>query len=109
MNVNKNEGSKRKNSDDYTKFEHRVTKVEVTQEMIWESIKEIKSTLLDFKREMNQRFDKIEERMDRLDGRMDRIDSRMDRLDNRLWSLVFFMFAGFGSIIGVVAHGFHWI
>ena len=65
--------------------------------------------------------------LERMDGRMDRIDSRMDRIDQRLdmlWGaqrsdfrwLLGMMVAGTGTILasllgllGVMAHGFHWL
>jgi hypothetical protein len=65
--------------------------------------------------------------LERMDGRMDRIDGRMDRIDQRLdmlWGaqrsdfrwLLGMMVAGTGTILasilgllGVMAHGFHWL
>jgi hypothetical protein len=66
------------------------------------------------------RMDRMDDRMDRLDGRMDRIDRRLDMLwgaqrSDFRW-LLGMMVAGTGTILasllgllGVMAHGFHWL
>ncbi len=58
-------------------------------------------------------LDRLDHRLERLDGRIDRLDGRIDRLDGRLdtrfpW-LLGVMLAGFGGLLGAMAHGFHWI
>jgi hypothetical protein len=105
MKAHKNEGGKMKQNE-AIQYERRLTQVEMTQTHILEALVEIKSSI-------NQRFDRIEtivfELKKETNARMDRIESRMDKLDNRLWTLVFTMFAGFGTILGVMAHGFGWV
>ncbi|MGH7044280.1 MAG: hypothetical protein ACREFY_19415 [Acetobacteraceae bacterium] len=57
--------------------------------------------------------------LERMDQRMDRMDHRMDRMDARMaadfrWLLGVMlagfstMVAGFGGMLAVMAHGFHW-
>lgn len=67
-----------------------------------------------------QRMDAFERRMDSFERRMDAFERRMDMVDARRhsdfkWVLsVMFAgftttFAGFGTMLGVMAHGFHWL
>lgn len=76
-------------------FEGRIVRLEVTQEHILAALAEIKSAII--------AIDK------KLDSRFDYLDKKIDRLDSRIWSLTFFMFFGFGSMLGVLAHAMHWI
>ncbi len=54
-------------------------------------------------------LEKLDHRFDRVDTRMDRLDARIDRLDDKFLWLLGVMIAGFGSLLGVMAHGFHWL
>jgi len=67
---------------------------------------------------------RIENRLDRMDARFERMDARLDRMDGRIdtrfdtltnnqrgdfrW-LLGIMLAGFTGLLGVMAHGFHWL
>ena len=62
---------------------------------------------------IERRLDAIEERLDRMDGRLDRMDGRLDRMvsehraDYR-W-LLSLIIGGNAALLGVMAHGFHWL
>ena len=55
---------------------------------------------------LDQRMERIETRMERIETRIDRIEDRMER--HFLWLLGLYL-AGFASLLGVLAHGFHWL
>jgi len=61
---------------------------------------------------VERRFDAIDRRFEAVDGRFEAIERRLDsiihehRADFR-W-LIGAMTAGFGALLGVMAHGFHW-
>ncbi len=44
-----------------------------------------------------------------LNNRMDRIENKLDKIDARTWQLMLFMVGGFSTLLGVMAHGFHWL
>ena len=62
---------------------------------------------------IERRFDAVDRRFDAIDRRFDAIDRRIDgtvsdhRSDFR-W-LLGIMLGGFGTMLGVMAHGFHWL
>ena len=73
---------------------------------------------------IERRFDAVDRRFDAIDRRFDAVDgryvSRFDTLDRRIDSLaaehrrdfrwlVGMMLGGFGAMLGVMAHGFHWL
>lgn len=58
-------------------------------------------------------LDRIERRLDAIDGRLDRMDGRIDRLmlEHRAdfrW-LLSLIIGGNAALLGVMAHGFHWL
>jgi hypothetical protein len=58
-------------------------------------------------------LERIERRFDAVDRRFDTFERRMDALvsDQRAdfrW-LLGIMLGGFGALLGVMAHGFHWL
>ena len=73
---------------------------------------------------IERRFDTVDRRFETLDGRyssrFDTVDRRFDTLDRRIdgltaehrrdfrW-LIGMMLGGFGAMLGVMAHGFHWL
>jgi hypothetical protein len=73
----------------------RITRLEVTQEHIFQALVDIKSELKEFRNEIN--------------NRIDRVESRIDRLGGRMWTLHFWNMASFVTVLGVIAHGFKWI
>ena len=52
-----------------------------------ELLSAISQMIQDFRKEVNERFERLEARMDRLEERMDRLEERMDRLEARMDSL----------------------
>ena len=62
---------------------------------------------------LERRFDGVERRFEAVDRRFDAMDRRFDALaaehrgDFR-W-LLGIMLGGFGAMLGVMAHGFHWL
>ena len=72
-------------------------------------------------------FERIERRFDAIDRRFEAVDRRFEALERRLDAIILehradfrwlvgimlamfgTMIAGFGGILGVMAHGFHWI
>lgn len=68
-------------------------------------------------RRLNERIDSFSNRMDgkfdSIDGKFnyieEKLDKKFDKLNDRLWTLFFWMIAGFASILGIMAHGFHWV
>ena len=63
--------------------------------LLEQSISHINATLLRF-----------EHRFDQLDSKLEKLDSRID--SNFKW-LLSVMIAGFGSLLGIIAHAQHWI
>jgi predicted nucleic acid-binding Zn-ribbon protein len=79
---------------------------------------------------INQTLERIEKRFDKIDSELGfaaskldnqflvvdnklsemykKIDSKFSSLDNRIWALFFFIIAGFGSVLGVIAKVAHW-
>ena len=49
-----------------------------------ELLSAISQMIQDFRKEVNERFERLEARMDRLEERMDRLEERMDRLEERM-------------------------
>ena len=66
---------------------------------------------------MEKRFEQqavvMERRMNRMDDRMDRLETAMTSqfrwLLGTIFGLAGLTVTGFGALLGVVAHGFHWI
>ena len=73
---------------------------------------------------IERRFDAVDRRFDAIDRRFDAVDgrylNRFDTLDRRIDSLaaehrgdfrwlIGMMLGGFGTMLGVIAHGFHWL
>lgn len=91
-----NEGAQKRRGVDMTKdsgdilqnHENRITRLEVINE-------NINSTLL-----------RIEKRMDFLDQDM---KQGFKDINNRLWTNFFWSIGGFIGILGILAHGFHWL
>lgn len=75
--------------------ESRLTRLEVT-------IENINGTL----GRIEKRFDQIDKRFDLMDQK---IDSKFDSLNNRIWFNFYWMIGGFATILGVLAHGLHWL
>lgn len=44
-----------------------------------------------------------------IDNLNNKIDNRFDKLNDRLWSLLTWTIGGFVGVIGIMAHGFHWV
>jgi hypothetical protein len=65
-------------------------------------------------------LERLERRFDAIDGRFEAIDRRFEAIDRRIhvltadhrsdfrW-LLGIMLGGFGAMLGVMAHGFHWL
>jgi hypothetical protein len=58
-------------------------------------------------------LERIERRLDAMEGRFAGIDRRFDALNSEhradfRW-LLGIMLGGFGAMLGVMAHGFHWL
>ena len=49
-----------------------------------ELLSAISQMIQDFRKEVNERFERLEARMDSLEARMDRLEERMDRLEERM-------------------------
>ena len=64
-------------------------------------------------RDIGATLDRIESRMDRIEARIDRLEDRMDRQFRWLMGVMLggfvSMLAGFAGMLGVMAHGFHWL
>ena len=78
----------RKNNDPYIEYEHRTTRLE-------SCIENINATLL----RMESRLDNMEKK----------IDSNFKFMIRMIFTNYVIMIGGFTGILGVMAHGFHWI
>jgi len=62
---------------------------------------------------LEQSIDNINETLKRFESRFDKIDEKFDKIDNQIDSnfiwMIGFMIGGFSSILGLLAHSFHWI
>ncbi len=70
--------------------------------LLEQSIEHLNATLQRFEK----RFDHIDAKFDHIDAKFEKLDSRID--SNFKW-LLSIMLAGFGSLLGVIAHTQHWI
>ncbi|MEK6880068.1 MAG: hypothetical protein AABY22_10690 [Nanoarchaeota archaeon] len=70
------------------------------------TINHVNITLEDIKNSINRLNNKMEDGFNMLNNK---IDIRCDKLNDRLWTLFFWMIGGFAAILGIMAHGFHWI
>ena len=68
---------------------------------------------------LERRFDVVDRRFEMIDRRFEAIDCRFEAIERRLDSIIHghradfrwligAMTAGFGALLGVMAHGFHW-
>ncbi len=55
------------------------------------------------------RITRLEISSENINLSLNRIETKLDKVDDRLWHLVFFMFGGFATTLGVMAKGFHWL
>ena len=76
--------------EDHMKNDHesRITRLEVTIENI------------------NQTLIRVENRLEHLENK---IDDGFKSLNNRIWNNFYWMVAGFGSVLTLIAHSLHWI
>lgn len=58
-------------------------------------------------------IENINQTLIRMEKRFDGIDNKLDKLDSRIWFVFCFllttMLGGFTALLGVMAHGFHWL
>lgn len=63
--------------------------------------------------QVERRFEQVERRFERMDDKFETTNSRMDShfrwLLGTIFALAGLMVAGFAALLGVMAHGFHWI
>jgi hypothetical protein len=105
-------------------METRVALLEQTARTIVAALERIEQRLDLGLAQADNRMERIERRLDlglaQADNRMDRIERRLDIIEARRqgdfrWQLgVMFAgfsatLAGFGTMLGVMAHGFHWL
>jgi len=76
----------------------------------------INATLLDFKQDMNRRFDKIDDKFSKIDEKFTKIDEKFERMDNkfdalqnRLWTHFTWLMGMIIGLAGLIAHTQHWI
>ena len=84
--------------------------------LLEQSIGHLNVTLERFEKRFDQidaKFDLIDIKFNHIDGKFDRMDAKFEKLDSRIDSnfkwLLSVMIAGFGSLLGIIAHTQHWI
>ena len=97
------------NIRDFYNHDTRITLLE-------SSISTINDTMLRFEKRfdrIDERFDRIDEKFDKVDERFDKVDEKFDKINEKIDSkftwLLTFIIAGFTGMLGIMAHGFHWI
>ena len=77
--------------------------------LLEQSIEHLNATLQRFEK----RFDRIDARFEQIDVKFAHVDAKFEKLDSRIDSnfkwLLSVMIAGFGSLLGIIAHTQHWI
>lgn len=74
--------------------------------LLEQSIGHINETLIRFEK----RFDRLDERMDSMENKLEAAINKLDsRTDSNFKWLLGMIVAGLGSVLGIMAHGFHWL
>ncbi len=94
-------------------MESRVAVLEQIARSTVASLERIERRLDSMDTGYSARFDVIDRRFDTIDRRFDMIDRRFDMQDTAYRSdfrwMLGLMLAGAGAMLGVMAHGFHWL
>jgi uncharacterized coiled-coil protein SlyX len=86
-----------KNHPDY-QSETRLALLEQTVEHIYEALNRI-----------DKRFDKLDERLDSIETKLDkRIDKLESKVDKHFYWFIGLYITGYGSLLALMAKGFHW-
>ncbi|WP_051569234.1 hypothetical protein [Alkaliphilus transvaalensis] len=54
------------------------------EDKVFDLLEKLYSEFVDFKHEVNRRFDEVESRLDKLETRLDKVETRLDKLETRL-------------------------
>ena len=83
-------------------IEERMGRVEGALGQMGKRLDNVETAIVDLRKEMDGRFNRIDDKFNRIDDKFDRIDDKFDRIDDKFGRLEGDMKANFRWTIGII-------